>query len=349
MSKIMLAMSGGVDSSVAAYQMQKAGYTCIGATMLLCDKVLLGGAEPADNAQDAEAVAKRLGMPFHILDNTADFRQKVVAPFIACYEAGGTPNPCVYCNKQIKFGDLLQQALDLGCDGIATGHYARIEEKDGRYLLFKAKDLSKDQSYFLACLNQQQLSHSYFPLGELTKDQVRQIAGEQGFVTAKKQDSQDICFIPDGDYKAFMEQYTQKIYPGGDYLDLNGKVIGQHQGAVGYTIGQRKGLGIALGAPAYVCQKDMARNTVTLGPDAALYRKDLLADNWNFIPFDTLDAPMRLKARVRYRHIEQPATVYPLENGIVRVEFDEPQRAITPGQNVVLYQDNLVIGCGTIL
>lgn len=349
MSKIMLAMSGGVDSSVAAYQMQKAGYTCVGATMLLCDKALLGGVEPADNARDAEAVAKRLGMPFHILDNTADFRQKVVEPFIVCYEAGGTPNPCVYCNKQIKFGDLLQQALDLGCDGIATGHYARIEEKDGRYLLFKAKDLSKDQSYFLACLNQQQLSHSYFPLGDLTKDQVRQIAGEQGFVTAKKQDSQDICFIPDGDYKAFMEQYTQKTYPGGDYLDLNGKVIGQHQGAVGYTIGQRKGLGIALGAPAYVCQKDMAHNTVTLGPDAALYRKDLLADNWNFIPFDTLDAPMRMKARVRYRHVEQPATVYPMENGIVRVEFDQPQRAITPGQNVVLYQDDLVIGCGTIL
>lgn len=339
MAKVMLAMSGGVDSSVAAQLMQQAGFDCIGATMVLCSDA---------GVLDAKAVADRLNIPFYSFDHTEDFNQLVIDDFIACYEQGGTPNPCVTCNKKIKFDVLLQRALQMGCDCLATGHYARILRENDRFLLYKAQDPGKDQSYFLACLNQHQLSHTLFPLGELTKEQVRQIAEAQSFVTAKKKDSQDICFIPDGDYKAFMERYTGRTYPGGDYLNQSGQVVGHHQGAVGYTIGQRKGLGIALGEPAYVVDKNMAQNTVTLGKNEDLFRTTLLADNWNFIPFDTLEKPLQVKARVRYRHTEQPATVYPMENGLAKVVFAEPQRAITTGQAVVLYDGDMVIGSGTI-
>lgn len=343
MTKVMLAMSGGVDSSVAAYLLQKAGFDCIGATMILCDSAAAGSVD------DAKAVARTLNIPFYAFDHTKDFHERVIGDFIRCYEAGGTPNPCVTCNKSIKFDVLLDRAIHMGCEYLATGHYAQIRQgENGRFLLYKAADLQKDQSYFLACLNQYQLSHCKFPLGELTKEQVRQIAQELSFVTAKKKDSQDICFIPDGDYKTFMERYTGKIYPQGNYLDMAGKVVGTHQGAVGYTIGQRKGLGIALGKPAYVTRKDMAQNTVTLGRDEDLYKSVLTANNWNFIAFDSLKEPLKVKARVRYRHTEQPATVFPMENGFAKVVFDEPQRAITAGQAVVLYDGDMVVGSGTI-
>ena len=343
----MIAMSGGVDSSVTAYLMLCEGFSCIGATMRLCD----GLTPPSSGIEDARSVANRLGLPFYLFDHTALFREKVVDAFIRCYEQGGTPNPCLYCNRHLKFDALLQEAEKLGCQYIVTGHYARIEQDPttGRYLLKKAVDTQKDQSYFLSCLTQEQLAHTRFPLGGMTKEQVRQIAEAQGFVNAKKRDSQDICFIPDGDYRTFMERYTGKHYPAGDYLDLSGKVVGRHNGAVGYTIGQRKGLGIALGEPVYVCSKDMEANTVTVGPDAALFSKVLRANDWNWIAIPELTEPLRCKARVRYRHTEQPATVYPEENGIARVEFDEPQRAITPGQTVVLYDGDTVIGGGTIL
>ena len=346
MSKALIAMSGGVDSSVAAHLILQQGIDCIGATMLLC-----GDLAPGGGAQDAAAVAERLGISFHVFDYTALFREKVVEEFICCYEQGGTPNPCMYCNRHLKFDALLQEALKLGCSHVVTGHYARIDkdENTGRYLLKKAADTAKDQSYFLSCLTQHQLAHTLFPLGAMTKEQVRAVAETEGFVTAKKKDSQDICFIPDGDYRSFLERYTGKAYPPGDYLDLGGKVVGKHSGAVGYTIGQRKGLGIALGEPVYVCSKDMDANTVTVGPDAALFSKELLATDWNWIAIESLTEPIRCKARVRYRHTEQPATVYPEENGIARVEFDEPQRAITPGQTVVLYDGDTVLGGGTIL
>ena len=352
--KAMIAMSGGVDSSVAAYLMQKKGFDCVGATLRLCDNELLNQQESGccylDDVEDARSVSYRLGMRCYVFNATAEFREKVVEQFVRCYEQGGTPNPCIDCNRYLKFENLLNKALVLGYDYVVTGHYARIQydEASGRYLLFKAADTTKDQSYFLACLNQHQLAHSQFPLGELTKAEVREIAREQGFINARKRDSQDICFVPDGDYKAFIRRYTGKTYPGGDYLDLQGNVVGRHNGAIGYTLGQRKGLGLAMGAPVYVCSKDMAANTVTVGPEDALYTKTLLATDWNWLPFPALTEPIRVTAKARYRHIPQPATVFPEENGNARVVFDEPQRAVTPGQTVALYQGDMVIGSGTI-
>lgn len=342
MKKALIAMSGGVDSSVAAFLAMEQGLICCGGTMLLWD-------DSPTAAKDAQAVTQRLSIPFYSFDATAQFRQQVVEPFIASYEQGLTPNPCIRCNCHLKFSWLLDRALELGCDYVVTGHYARLckDDSTGRTLLFTAPDKAKDQSYFLAGLNQHQLSHSLFPLGELTKEQVREIAEAQGFLNARKKDSQDICFIPDGDYKAFMERYTGKTNPKGDFLDENGKIIGCHNGAVGYTLGQRKGLGLAMGSPVYVCAKDMQANTVTVGSEDKLFAKTLFAENCNFIPFDDLTAPMRVTAKARSRHNAQPATVFPAENGI-RVEFDAPQRAITPGQAVVLYDGDLVIGSGTI-
>ena len=345
MKQILIAMSGGVDSSVAAWQELSAGAVCGGITLRLWDNGV------SDPSTDALAIAQRLGMEFHLLDAREEFLSCVVEDFVSCYEAGLTPNPCYRCNKHLKFSYLLNKALELGYEYIATGHYARIrqDEETGRYLLYKALDKKKDQSYFLACLNQFQLSHSRFPLGELTKEQVRQIALEQGFINAKKKDSQDICFIPDGDYLAFMERYREKTYPAGDFLDMQGNVVGRHKGAVGYTLGQRKGLGLAMGEPVYVCGKDMKKNTVTVGPESNLFTNTLFARDWNWFPFESLTEPMRVMAKARSRHIPQPATVYPEENGMARVEFDTPQRAITAGQAVVLYDGDLVVGGGTIL
>lgn len=350
----MIAMSGGVDSSVAAHLMLRDGFACIGATMRLCDNALLGQQESSccslDDVEDARSVAFRLGMRFYVLNATADFREKVVDRFVRSYEQGYTPNPCIDCNRYLKFENLLNKALALGCEYVVTGHYARIEQdaSSGRYLLYKAVDTAKDQTYFLACLTQHQLSHAKFPLGRLTKEQVRQIAREQGFLNARKRDSQDICFVPDGDYVSFMKRYTGKTYPEGDFLDLQGNIIGRHSGAVSYTLGQRKGLGLAMGAPVYVCAKDMVRNTVTVGPNEALFANALRAKDWNWFPFPTLTEPMRVTAKARSRHIPQPATVYPEEDGCARVVFDEPQRAITPGQAIVLYDGDLVLGGGTI-
>lgn len=353
--KALIAMSGGVDSSVAAYLTKKQGYTCMGAMMKLFDNSILAENQESsccslDDAEDARSVAHRLGFPFYVFNAKADFEEKVISKFIRCYECGATPNPCIDCNRHLKFDHLMRKAMELGCDYVVTGHYARIrrDEQTGRYLLYRAADLSKDQSYVLSCLTQFQLAHTLFPLGDMSKSDARAIAEAQGFINARKHDSQDICFVPDGDYVAFMERHTGKKYPQGDFLDLSGKVVGRHQGAVSYTLGQRKGLGLAMGAPVYVCAKDMEKNTVTVGPNEALFHSTLIADEWNWFPFETLTAPLRVHAKARYNQPPQPATVYPGENGIARVVFDVPQRALTPGQAVVLYDGDLVIGGGTI-
>ena len=339
--KAMIAMSGGVDSSVAAYLTLQEGFDCVGATMHLIEK-------SSADISDAQAVAARLGIPFCALDLSQTFQCAVMEDFVSCYEAGLTPNPCIVCNKRLKFGALLDAALEMGCQYIVTGHYAQIVKENGRFLLKKAVDAAKDQSYFLYSLSQHQLGHSRFPLGGKTKEEVRRIAQEQGFINARKKDSQDICFIPGGDYFAFLREFTGKEYPCGNFLDMQGNVVGTHQGAAAYTRGQRKGLGLAMGRPVYVSSKDMQKNTVTVCDDAQLYSTSLLADNWNFMPFDTLTEPLHCKAKARSRMTEQPATVFPGENGICRVEFDEPQRALTVGQAVVLYDGDTVLGGGTI-
>ncbi len=351
MQQALIAMSGGVDSSVAAYLTQRSGATCVGGYMRMCGPFLPDWDPGADSAGDARAVAERLGMDFHVLDAADAFKSQVVDPFVRSYEQGLTPNPCIDCNRCLKFGRLLDWAMQLGCTGVVTGHYAQVryDAQQDRYLLLQAADSAKDQSYFLACLTQQQLAHASFPLGALTKEQVREIAQQQGFSNAHKRDSQDICFIPDGDHRRFLQRYTGRQYPAGDFLDLSGRTVGRHSGAVGYTLGQRKGLGLAMGEPVYVCAKDMQRNTVTVGPNEALYSRSLLAGSWNWIAIPAPLSPIRVTAKTRSRHTPQPATLWPEADGLARVEFDTPQRAITPGQSVVLYDGALVLSSATIL
>ena len=347
----LIGMSGGVDSSVAAFLMLRSGFSCIGATMRLYDSPTEDSTCCSlDDVEDARAVATRLGIRHYVFNFKDDFDRQVVRKFVYSYEQGLTPNPCIDCNRHLKFDRLLRRAKELGCGWVVSGHYAQIRQNpdSGRYLLYKAADAAKDQTYFLACLNQEQLAHIQFPLGGLTKAQVRQIAAENGIVNARKRDSQDICFVPDWDYAAFLERYTGKTYPQGDYLDKDGNILGKHQGAVRYTIGQRKGLGIALGAPAYVCDKDMERNTVTLGSNEDLFAKALRAKDWNWYPFPALLEPIQVTAKTRHSQLEFPATVYPEEKGFARVEFVNSQRAVTPGQAVVLYQGDMVVGGGTI-
>ena len=352
----LIAMSGGVDSSVAAYLMQQAGYRCVGATMRLYQNEDLGMCNlhtccSAKDVEDAAEVAYQLDIPYEVLNYTDEFREKVIANFIETYENGGTPNPCIECNRTMKFDKMLAYARANGLDYLVTGHYARIAQDPdtGRWLLKKARYLDKDQSYVLAVLTQDQLAHTKFPLGDMDKPSIRALAEKLHFCNAQKHDSQDICFVPDGDYVGFMERYTGKTYPDGNFVDTTGKVVGRHHGAVRYTNGQRKGLGLALGAPVYVCGKDMAANTVTVGPESALFTTTLTADRWNWISIPELTEPMHIKAKARYRQPEQPATVRPLGGGKVEVVFDEPQRAITPGQAVVLYDGDVVVGSGRIL
>ena len=354
--KALIGMSGGVDSSVAALLMLEKGFACIGATMRLYggDSVSPERSKTCcslDDVEDARAVAHRLGIRHYVFNFTEEFRRQVMDKFVDTYYEGGTPNPCIDCNRYLKFGKLLQRAEELGCDTVVSGHYARVERDpdSGRYLLKRAADRAKDQTYFLACLTQEQLSRIQFPLGGLTKEEVRRIAEAHGFVNARKHDSQDICFVPGGDYTAFLTEYTGKPLEPGDFLNQQGQIVGRHRGTVCYTIGQRKGLGISLGEPVYVTGKDMAAGTVTVGPNEALFSRELWAKDWVFFPFEELKEPMAVTAKIRHSQFDQPATVYPEENGLARVVFDEPQRAISPGQAVVLYRGDTVIGGGTIV
>ena len=341
-------MSGGVDSSVAAALCLEQGLQCIGITL----KLYKGETRCCSLADvnDARNVAFNLGMDHYVLNFTEEFDKHVIRHFVETYEAGATPNPCIECNRSIKFNLLLLKARQLDFDLLVTGHYARIrhDQASGRYLLLKALDEKKDQSYVLYCLTQQQLQRSRFPLGELTKNEVRQIAEEKNFINAAKEESQDICFVPNGDYGNFIEEYTGKTYPGGDIIDLEGKVIGRHKGLIRYTIGQRRGLGVAANVPVYVAAKSVSANTVTLAPDEALFSKSLDAKDINLIACDDLKKPMRVTVKTRYLQTEQKAVAEQTGEDSIHIEFDNPQRAITSGQAAVLYDGDIVVGGGTI-
>ncbi len=352
----MIAMSGGVDSSVAAYLISKEGFETIGVTMKLYHPegdgiVSEKSCCSADEVNDARAVAEKLGIPYYVFNYTDNFKLHVISRFVEAYRSGRTPNPCIDCNRYIKFDQLVKRALELNYDYVVTGHYAitEFDEKSSRYILKKAVDDTKDQSYVLYSLTQEQLKHIKFPLGSMTKQEARKIAEEQGFVNANKQDSQDICFVPDGNYARFIEEWCGFKFENGNFVDLEGNVIAQHKGIINYTIGQRKGLGIAAKAPYYVVNKDLEKNEVVLGSNEDLFSAELEATDVNFISIESLSEPMRVKAKVRYKQRETDATITPLPNGNVNVKFDEPQRAIAPGQAVVFYDGDIVVGGGTII
>ncbi len=344
MEKIAIAMSGGVDSSVAAYLLGVQGAERLGLTMRLFAPC--GG---KDGEGDARQVADFLGFPHSVLDFSHIFQREVMEHFVSSYERGETPNPCIVCNRTVKLGELLEHALSLGCDAMATGHYAQVtQDATGRYLLKKAVHPEKDQSYFLYALNQHQLAHTRFPLGGLSKPQIRDIAQEQGLINAKRGDSQDVCFIPDGDYGAFIRRFRGRDYPQGDFVTPDGTVLGRHNGLVNYTLGQRRGLGISAPARLYVAQLRPVENQVVLSDNQALFAQGLTAHSLNMIATDQLTAPIRCGVRIRSTQREQPATVEQTGTDSLRVTFDQPQRAITAGQAVVLYDGDTVLGGGVI-
>ena len=352
MSHVFVGMSGGVDSSVSALLLQQQGYQVSGINLRLfhpnssCEQ----SCGTQSDTEDARLIADKLGFSLHVADFSEKFLGTVIQNFVSEYEAGRTPNPCVVCNRTIKFGAMLEEVRALGGDYLATGHYARIgfDSASGRYLLKRGADRSKDQSYFLYMLTQEQLAHTLFPLGELTKTAVRQLAEEHALITARKRDSQDICFVPDGNYTAVVEQLTGRTTPIGDFLDMDGNVLGKHKGFIRYTRGQHKGLGLSTPEPLYVLSKDAETYAIRLGPDSALWSRELTAKQLNWISMPELTAPIQVTAKTRYSHRESAAVVEPLGDGQVHVTFEEPQRAITAGQAVVFYDGDLVVGGGTI-
>ena len=328
--------------------MKKEGFDLIGATMKLHGKD--SSCLTTQDIMDAENVCKSLEIPYHVVDFSSDFEKYVIESFISSYENGSTPNPCIECNFRLKFDKLFDFAMQNGCDYIATGHYARIEfdEKYGRYVLKRALDVSKDQSYVLWRLDKNKLEHTLFPLGYMaSKSEVRELASSTRLDVSSKKESQDICFVPDGDYAKFIENYRKKSYPVGDFVDLKGNVLGKHRGIIRYTIGQRKGLGLALPAPMYVVAKDLDKNEVVLGYNEDLLSSELWATEVNLSAVDTIDAPLRVKAKIRYNQ-EARNALATMENGLLHVVFDEPQRAICKGQSVVLYDGDVVVGGGII-
>ena len=351
--KALIAMSGGVDSSVAAFLMKDRGFDCIGATMKLYDNETVGIERQKtccslSDVEDAREVSYKLQIPYYVFNYKGQFEKAVISKFISAYENGATPNPCIDCNRFLKFDLLLKRATELYCDYVVTGHYSRVEFNGERYILKKGIDDTKDQSYVLYFLTQIQLSRIQFPLGAYRKSEIRKIAEENGFVNAAKKDSQDICFVPDGDYAKFIENYTGKSYAEGDFVHTNGGVLGKHKGIIRYTIGQRKGLGISAEQPLYVCGKNVEENTVTLGFSESLFTSEILADDINLISVSKIKEPMKAKAKTRYNMKEQPCTVYQPDADTLKIVFDEPQRAITKGQAVVIYDGDIVVGGGTI-
>ena len=352
--KILMAMSGGVDSTTAALLLQEEGYDVIGVTLKMFDGKEIGLGDESDNSTsnvaDAKKAAEKLGFPHYTFDFCDCFRKHVIDHFIAEYESGRTPNPCVDCNKNVKLGQLFAKADELGCDYIATGHYANVKfnEETGRWLLLRGEDRQKDQSYMLYTLTQQQLAHILFPLGHSHKNKIRDRAEAAGLANARKPDSQDICFVPDGDYAGVIQNITGRRPKPGQFIHLDGTVLGTHKGQLHYTIGQRKGLGIAYRYPLYVIKKDIEKNIVYLGPQDALYADTLIAERCNLISIPELEGPMQVTAKPRYRAKDVPAVIEQLDGGKIKVTFAEPQRALTPGQAVVFYQDDVVVGGGTI-
>ncbi len=339
--RVLTAMSGGVDSAAAAVTLLAQGYDCIGCTMLLRD------CQAAD-ADDAQAAAERLGMPFHVFDLRTEFREEVILPFAESYLRGETPNPCLSCNRRMKFGRLLDFAAELGCEYVATGHYARVTASESGFLLQKGIDTQKDQSYVLYMLTQQQLSHILLPLGSLTKPEVRRIAAEAGLSNAQRKESQDICFVPDGDYARVVESVSGAAPKPGDFTDTSGRVIGRHSGVIHYTVGQRRGLGIALGKPAYVVRIDAAENRVVIGSDGDLHTDTVHLRSFHMISGILPDKPVRCSAKIRYRHSAQPAWLTVQPDGTAVLRFDGPQRAPAPGQAAVCYDGETVLGGGEI-
>lgn len=355
MRKAIIAMSGGVDSSVAALLTKETGDECIGATMKLFHNEDIGVKREKtccslDDVEDARNVCYRMGIRYYVFNFSERFKEDVMDRFVDAYEHGATPNPCIDCNRYLKFDKMFQRMRELEYDYIVTGHYARVEydEEKNRYLLKKAVDDTKDQSYVLYMLTQEQLAHISLPLGGLHKTEVREIAEKHGFVNARKHDSQDICFVPDGDYAKFIEQYTGRKSIPGDFVDTEGNILGKHKGIIHYTLGQRRGLGIPAASRLYVCDISPKTNQVVLGNNEDLFHSELTATKVNLISCESLKEPMRLKAKIRYRHPEQEAVAWQTEDGVLHVRFDKPQRAITRGQAVVLYDGDIVVGGGVI-
>lgn len=353
--KALIAMSGGVDSSVAASLMIDEGYECIGITMKLyageeveikCEKTCCS----IDDVNDARNVASSLNMPYYVMNFKDKFEEKVIKKFAETYINGGTPNPCIDCNRYLKFDKLMDKMKELGYDYVVTGHYARVEydEAKERYILKKGLDETKDQSYVLYNMTQDQLKHTKFPLGAFKKTEIREIAENKGFINARKHDSQDICFVPDGDYATFIENYCGKKFEEGEFVDKNGNVLGCHKGIIRYTIGQRKGLGITSKEPLYVCGKDVEKNQVILGSNNDVFGKELYAEDVNWVSIEEPKEPFRCKAKIRYKQREEWGTVYPESDGKIKIVFDNQTRGITKGQAVVLYEEDAVLGGGII-
>ena len=348
--KVTVAMSGGIDSAVAALLVKQQGYEVIGATMKLCDKILADGTDAAKaDIDDAKKICDTLGVSHKVYDLSGEFGSIVIKDFIDTYMCGGTPNPCIVCNKNLKFGKLLDIEIASGADYIATGHYANIvENENGRFLLKKAADPKKDQTYMLWSLTQEQLSHTLFPLGNLTKPEIREIGAQNGFVNAHKSDSQDICFIPDGDYAAYIEKALGNKYPEGNYVDEDGNILGKHKGMIHYTIGQRKGLGISMNKHIFVTKKDAENNTVTLADEDRLFKSKVIIRNINLIPFDKIEGKIRVEAKIRYSQSQSPAYAEQTGDDEITLTFDTPQRAPAKGQSAVMYDGDVVIGGGII-
>ena len=351
----LIAMSGGVDSSVAARLVSETGMRSMGCTMRLYENDMVGmdlldTCCSLKDTQDARAVCERLGIPYQIFHYEAEFRDKVIEPFVASYERGETPNPCINCNKYLKFNRLYEKARELGFTHIVTGHYARICRENGHFYLKKAVDRNKDQSYVLYDLTEEQLERTLFPLGDYTKDRVRELALEMQFVNARKKESQDICFVPDGDYAAMIRRFRKKKYEPGPIVDTSGKLLGTHEGIIGYTVGQRRGLGVPADRRLYVVKVDIPNNTIVLGDNADLFHRSLFVREFHWITGELPKTEIRCRAKVRYRQAEQPATLIPpeKEGGVAQLIFDEPQRAITPGQSAVCYAEDTVLGGGII-